>query len=63
MWPSRRASGCMNNVKVQNIKKQKQTEARRVVPFLLTDRNHFFDQYIELQRGIAKKCKREFNKT
>jgi hypothetical protein len=53
----------MNNAKVQNIKTQKQTEARHVIPFLSTDGNHFFDQYIELQEGIAKKCKREFNRT
>lgn len=63
MWPSRGASGRMNYAKVQNIKKQKQTEARRGVPFLSADRSHVFDQYIELQRGIAKKCKREFNRT
>ena len=58
MWPSCGASGCMNNAKVQNIKKQKQTQARCVAPFLSTDRNHFFDQYI-----VAKKCKRGFNRT
>lgn len=63
MWPSRRASGYMNNAKVQSIKRQKQTEARRGVPFPSTGRNHFADQYIELQRGIVKKCKREFNRT
>jgi hypothetical protein len=45
----------MNNAKVQSIKRQKQTEARRGLPFLLTDRNHFADQYAELQRRIAKK--------
>ena len=55
MWPSCGASGCMNNAKVQNIRKQKQTKARRLAPFLSRDRNHFFDQYIVLQRGIAKK--------
>lgn len=63
MWPSHRASGYMNNAKVQSIKRQKQTEARRGVSFLSTGRNHFADQYIELQRRIAKKCKREFNRT
>lgn len=55
MGPSCGASGYVNNAGVQNIKKHKQTKARRVVLFLSTDRNHFFDQYIELQRGIAKK--------
>lgn len=55
MWPSWEASGCMNYATVQNIKEQKQTKARRVAPFLSTDRNYFFDQYIESQRGIAKK--------
>lgn len=64
MWPSCGASGCMNNAKVQNIRKQKQTKARRLAPFLSRDRNHFFDQYIVLQRGIAKKkCKRGFTRT
>lgn len=47
MWPSWGASGCMNYATVQNIKKQKQTKARHVAPFLSTDRNYFFDQYIE----------------
>ena len=64
MWPSCGASGCMNNAKVQNIRKQKQTKARCLAPFLSRDRNHFFDQYIVLQRRIVKKkCKREFNRT
>lgn len=63
MWPSCGASGYMDNAKVQNIKEQKQTKASHVALFLSTDRNHFFDQYIELQRGIAKKCKRAFNGT
>lgn len=55
MWPSCGASGCMNNAKVQNIRKQKQTKARCLAPFLSRDRNHFFDQYIVLQRRIVKK--------
>lgn len=55
MWPSRGASGCMNYATVQNIKEQKQTKARCVAPFLSTDRNYFFDQYIESHKGIAKK--------
>lgn len=63
MWPSCGAAGHMNNARVQNIKKHKQTKVRRVALFLSADRNHFFDQYIELQRGIAKKCKRAFNRT
>lgn len=59
--PSCTAPRHMNNVKVQNIKKQEQKEAR--LSFLSTHRNHFFDQNVELQRGIAKKCKQEFNRT
>lgn len=55
MWPSCGASGCMNNAKVQNIRKQKQTKARCLAPFLSRDRNHFFDQYIVVQRRIVKK--------
>lgn len=41
--------------KYKALRDRNKQEARRGVPFLSTDRNHFADQYVELQRGIAGK--------
>lgn len=46
----------MNNAKVQNIKKQKPTKARRVAPFLSTDRNHFLINTLYYKEGWLKRA-------